>query len=199
LKTIVIGTGNKHKVHEIAPVLLQGGLPVTLKVASDYGHFDPDETGKTLEENAIIKASAAEKLSGEWSIADDTGLFVDALDGRPGIYAARYAGPGCSFADNVAKLLGELKDVPMVKRTALFACVIALCRPGHAPQLFRGECKGFIALEPSGSGGFGYDPVFKIFGLNKSFAEITTEEKNRLSHRSIATQMCRAELKKLLS
>ena len=199
MKTLVIGTGNKHKVGEIAPLLLKDGLPLTLKVASEYGPFDPDETGSTLEENALIKASAAQELSGEWALADDTGLFVDALDGRPGIYAARYAGPGCSFADNVAKLLGEMKDVPEARRTALFACVIALSRPGQAPQLFRGECKGYITLSPQGSGGFGYDPVFKVPGLNKSFAELSTAEKNAISHRSIATRACAAELKKLLS
>ncbi len=199
MKTIVIGTGNKHKVQEISPLLLEGGLPLQLKVASEYGPFDPDESGTTLEENALIKSQAAEKLSGEWSLSDDTGLFVDALDGRPGIYAARYAGPGCSFADNIAKLLRELSGVPEGRRTALFACVIALCRPGHAPLIFRGECKGYIALEAHGHGGFGYDPVFRIAGLNKTFAEISAEEKNRVSHRSIATVLCRTELKKLLS
>ena len=199
MKTIVIGTGNKHKVQEISPLLLEGGLPIQLKVASDYGAFDPEESGSTLEENAIIKARAAETLSGEWALSDDTGLFVDALDGRPGIYAARYAGPGCTFADNIAKLLRELSGVPIEKRTAMFACVIALCRPGHDPLLFRGECKGHIAVEAHGTGGFGYDPVFRIAGLNKTFAELTAAEKNRVSHRSLATVLCREALKKILA
>jgi XTP/dITP diphosphohydrolase len=190
-RILVLGTGNRHKVDEIAPLLRASGLAIELKVASDFGSFDPDETGSTLEENAIIKAQAALDLSGEWSLADDTGLFVDALGGRPGIYAARYAGPGCSFDDNIRKLLGELKDVPPEKRTASFACVIALCRPGKPPQTFRGECKGVIATERHGNSGFGYDPVFRISGLNKTFAELTPDEKNRVSHRSIATTLCR--------
>ncbi|HYF47861.1 MAG TPA: RdgB/HAM1 family non-canonical purine NTP pyrophosphatase [Planctomycetota bacterium] len=198
VRTIVIGTGNKHKVQEIAPLLLETGLPIELKPASDYGTFDPEETGTTLEENALIKARAALDLSGEWSISDDTGLEVDALGGRPGIYAARYAGEGCSFDDNINKLLGELKGVPLEKRTAKFASVIALCRPGQPPQYFRGECNGFINVERRGTGGFGYDPIFMITSLNKSFAELTTAEKNTVSHRSIAVKKCRAELERLI-
>lgn len=196
MRTLVLGTGNKHKVHEIAPLL--AGLPVMVKAAGEYGPFDPDESGSTLEENALIKSRAALDLSKEWSISDDTGLFIDALDGRPGIYAARYAGVGCSFADNIRKVLGELQGVPLEKRTASFACVIALCRPGQEPLTFRGECKGHISLAERGNGGFGYDPIFVIDELQKSFAELTTEEKNRVSHRSIATKACRAALEKLL-
>src|SRR5207244_533738 len=112
-------------------------LNVELRAASEYGNFDPDESGATLEENALIKAREALRLSGEWSVADDTGLFVDALDGRPGIYAARYAGPGCTFDDNIKKLLSELDSVPEDKRGARFSCVIALCRPHCEPLTFR--------------------------------------------------------------
>jgi XTP/dITP diphosphohydrolase len=196
MRTLVLGTGNKHKVQEIAPLL--AGLPLTVKAAGEYGPFDPDETGSTLEENALIKARAARALSGEWSISDDTGLFIDALDGRPGIYAARYAGPNCSFADNIRKVLVELDGVPLEKRTATFACVIALCRAGEEDLLFRGECKGRIALAERGAGGFGYDPVFVIDNLQKSFAELGTEEKNTISHRAIATRLCRQALESLL-
>jgi len=196
MRTLVLGTGNKHKVQEIAPLL--GGLPVTVKAAGEYGPFDPDESGATLEANSLIKANAALGLSSEWSISDDTGLFIDALDGRPGIYAARYAGEGCSFADNIRKVLKEMQGVPFEKRTALFACVITLCRPGHAPLHFRGECKGRIWEQERGTGGFGYDPIFVIDELQKSFAELTTEEKNRVSHRAIAVKQCRAALEKLL-
>src|SRR5689334_17276656 len=113
-RVIVLGTGNKHKVAEIAPLL--SDLNIELRAASDYGHFDPEESGSTLEENALIKARAAMMLSNEWSISDDTGLFVDALNGRPGIYAARYAGPGCTFEDNIRKLLNDLDGVPDEKR-----------------------------------------------------------------------------------
>ncbi|HYG75110.1 MAG TPA: RdgB/HAM1 family non-canonical purine NTP pyrophosphatase [Planctomycetota bacterium] len=196
MRTVVIGTGNKHKVQEISPLL--SGLPITLKAAGEYGPFDPVEDGSTLEENAIIKAKAALKLSGEWSISDDTGLYIDALDGRPGIYAARYAGEGCSFADNINKVLREMQGVPLEKRIAKFACVIALCRTGCEPVTFRGECSGWIRTEPRGGGGFGYDPIFVISGLEKTFAELTAQEKNTVSHRSIATKLCRAALEKLL-
>lgn len=197
-RILVIGTGNKHKVEEIAPLLLESGMPLELKTADSYGPFSPEETGGNLEENALIKARAAMNMSGEWALADDTGLFVDALDGRPGIYAARYAGEGCSFADNIRKLLGEMEGIPHHKRTATFRCAIALCRPGHEPRIFRGECMGWIKESPSGVGGFGYDPVFVVGELSKTFAELTAIEKNKVSHRSIAVNLCRLELDTLL-
>lgn len=195
MQTIVIGTGNPHKVQEIAPLL--AGLDVKLRAAGEYGPFNPVEDGGTLEANAIIKARAAMELSKEWAISDDTGLEIDALGGRPGIYAARYAGEGCTFADNIRKVLREMEGVPIEKRTAKFACVIALCRPGHEPQTFRGECKGWIRTEPRGSGGFGYDPIFVISGIEKTFAELSAEEKNTISHRAIATKLCRKAIEEL--
>jgi XTP/dITP diphosphohydrolase len=198
LRTLVLGTGNPHKVKEIEPLLQSPGLPIAVKTASSYGAFDPDESGSTLEENAIIKAEAAMNLSREWAIADDTGLFIDALDGRPGIYAARYAGEHCSFADNIRKVLSEMRGVPEDRRSATFACVIALCRPGEKPLTFRGECKGAMTSVERGAGGFGYDPIFLVAGLNKTFAELSAEEKNRRSHRSIATRLCREKLEQLL-
>jgi XTP/dITP diphosphohydrolase len=197
-RTLVIGTGNLHKVQEIAPLLLETGLTLDLRPASEFGKFDPAETGLTLEENARIKAHAAMELSNQWSLSDDTGLFIDALDGRPGIYAARYAGEGCSFEDNIQKVLKELHGVPISKRGAVFRSVIALCRPHEPPLYFKGECLGFISIERRGSGGFGYDPIFTISGLNKSFAELSLIEKNTVSHRSIAVKKCRATLEKLL-
>jgi len=196
MRTLVIGTGNKHKVQEIAPLL--GGLNVNLRAAGEFGPFNPVEDGNTLEENALIKARAAYQMSHEWSISDDTGLEIDALNGRPGIYAARYAGEGCSFEDNIYKVLREMKGVPIKKRTAKFACVIALCIPGQKAQTFRGECKGWIRTDRRGNGGFGYDPIFVISGLEKTFAELTTEEKNTISHRAIATKKCRDALAALL-
>ena len=198
-KIIVMGTGNAHKVAEIAPLINAAGLDIDLRAASLYGEFDPDECGATLEENAIIKARAAMALSGEWALSDDTGLFVDALDGRPGIYAARYAGPGCSFDDNIRKMLGEMSGVPEGKRGATFSCVIALCRPGLEPLTFRGDCCGRILEARRGVGGFGYDPIFIIDGIEKSFAELNTAEKNVVSHRAIAVKKCREVLKKLLN
>lgn len=198
-KTLVLGTGNKHKAAEMAPLLNDGVLHLDLRAAGSYGPFDPVEDGSTLEENAIIKARAAVALTNEWSIADDTGLFVDALNGRPGIYAARYAGIGCSFEDNIRKLLGELEGIPLAQRGATFSCAIALCRPECEPVIFGGDCRGHIALRPSGEGGFGYDPVFVVDAVNKSFAQMTTEEKNTISHRAIAVTKCREALKILLA
>ena len=193
---LVVGTNNRHKLSEIGPYL--DGLNLELKLAATFGPFDPDENGSTLEENALIKARAAMELSGQWSIADDTGLEVDALDGRPGIHAARYAGEACNFEDNIRKLLGELSGVPDERRTAQFVCVIALCRPGCEPLTVRGCCDGRILNERRGSGGFGYDPVFGIDALGKSFAELTRDEKNRISHRGRAVRLIREKLVELL-
>jgi XTP/dITP diphosphohydrolase len=196
-RTLVIGTGNRHKVSEIAPLL--AGLDLTLKAAGDYGPFHPEENGATAEANAIIKARAAMELSCEWAIADDTALEIDALGGQPGIYAARYAGPECDFNRNIEKVLCELDGVPNARRAARFVCVIALCRPGHEPQLFRGECPGRIATARRGASGFGYDPIFVIDALKKTFAELSAEEKNRISHRALATFQLRSALERLLA
>jgi XTP/dITP diphosphohydrolase len=196
-RTLVLGTGNPHKVQEIAPLL--SGLDLDLRAAGSYGPFDPVEDGETLEANALLKARAALDLSGAWSIADDTGLFVDALDGQPGIYAARYAGPGCTFADNVRKLLKELQGVPPKRRTATFICVIALCRPDGQEEIFRGEIGGRILDAPRGAQGFGYDPVFApVDGDGRCFAEYPADEKNAVSHRGQATRQLRARLAELL-
>jgi XTP/dITP diphosphohydrolase len=195
-RILVLGTGNRHKLGEIEPLLT--GLDLNLKAAGEYGAFNPVEDASTLQENAVIKAEAALKLSGEWSFADDTGLEVDAIGGRPGVHAARYAGPDCNPSKNIDKLLGELKNVPHEKRTARFVCVIAFCRSGIPPQTFRGTCAGHILTERRGTGGFGYDPVFLVGGLEKSFAEMSMDEKNRLSHRACAVKLFRTELVKLV-
>lgn len=195
-RILILGTGNKHKVQEIAPLL--AGLPLTLRAAGDYGPFHPDENAATAEANALIKARAAMELTGEWAIADDTGLDIAALGGRPGIYAARYAGPECNFDNNIRKVLQELDDVPDEKRTATFYCVIALCRPGHEPQIFRGECHGRITTERRGAGGFGYDPVFFVDNAGKTFAELPADVKNSISHRALAVKACRRALETLL-
>jgi XTP/dITP diphosphohydrolase len=120
------------------------------------------------------------------------------LGGRPGIHAARYAGPECDFAKNIAKLLCELDGVPAERRTARFVCVISFCRPGEPSQVFRATCPGRILTESHGTGGFGYDPVFQMEGMEKTFAELSRDEKNRLSHRALAVRLLRTELVKLL-
>ena len=148
---------------------------------------DVEETGTTLEENARIKASALADALGLLAVADDTGLEVDALDGRPGVYSARYAGEHASYADNVAKLLHELEGVPAAPRAARFATVAIARRPDGHEVVTRGEVEGVIAAAPRGSGGFGYDPVFvPAEGDGRSFAEMTAAEKHAVSHRGRA-------------
>lgn len=142
------------------------------------------ETEDTLEGNARLKALAAARGSGLWSVADDSGLFVEALGGAPGVHSARYA-PGTD-ADRVAALLRAMEQVPDGARTAAFRCVLALASPQGVVQLARGECQGSILRAPRGSGGFGYDPVFLVPELRRTMAELTLEEKGRLSHRARA-------------
>lgn len=186
MKKLVIATHNKGKFPEIVSKL--EGLPFLFKNLSDMGYksgFDIDEPGKTFEGNAIIKAMTIGKQTGEISLADDAGLCVDALDGRPGVWSARYA-PG-SDEDRYRKLLGELETVPKEKRTARFISVIAVYDPSNDKVfLSEGTCEGIIAQEPKGENGFGYDPIFVSKETNRYMAEMTTEEKNEISHRGKA-------------
>ena len=178
--TFVIATGNPHKLAEIRRILTPLGIDaISQKEAGVF--LEPEENGTTFEENALIKAKAVSEATGLPAIADDSGLCVDALDGRPGLYSARYAGENATDGEKIAKLLGELDGVS--DRKAKF--VSAICCYFSADDHFcvRGECHGTIALAPSGSGGFGYDPVFTVDGLDKTFASLTGEEKDRVSHR----------------
>ena len=187
---IVFATGNRHKVEEAAQIL---GPEFVLRTPAELGITeDIPETSDTLEGNALQKAEYVYKKTGLPCFSDDTGLFVDALGGAPGVLSARYAGPGKKTEDNVRKLLSELKDVPVEKddrrqRTARFRCVVAyVSDKGH--ELFEGRVEGEIAGAPSGKDGFGYDPVFlpEKYGLTKTFAELTHEQKNAVSHRGEA-------------
>jgi len=190
MQKIVLATNNRHKTEEIRAILK--GLPFEILTASDFPDFpDPDETGDTLEENARIKAVAIHEATGLWSLADDSGLEVDALDGAPGVISARFAGPGCTFEDNNRKLLELLRDVPDDQRGARFRCVAALAKSGDDVTLFSGEIRGTITREIRGVGGFGYDPVFYVPELGCTFAEASAEAKNRLSHRGRAFGMVR--------
>lgn len=180
MKKIVLGTSNPHKLKEIKEILNHSDIEFSL-VPTD---FDPIEDGKTFEENSYIKSSAAAKLTNSYALADDTGLCVDALDGRPGLYSARYAP---TQKEKIEKLLDELKEIPKEKRTAKFVCTMVLTSPeGHKLHSVTGEIKGLITQLPEGVNGFGYDPVFFIPELNKTMAELTIEEKNTLSHRAKA-------------
>jgi XTP/dITP diphosphohydrolase len=181
---VLIASKNPHKIEEMSAILTGSGIRV--RSALDFPELpEVEETGVTLEENAVLKAESVFRISGLACLADDTGLEVDALNGNPGVYSARYAGYGASYNENVEKLLNELKDVPSDLRTARFRTVIAL-RTKNAIQVFHGVCEGRILNVTAGSGGFGYDPVFMPHGYAESFAQIDATEKNRISHRGVA-------------
>lgn len=185
---IVIATGNRHKVEELNRLLMpeDGGeyTFISMKDAGFGGNIVED--ADTFEGNALIKAKAVCEATGLVAVADDSGLCVDALDGAPGVFSARYAGEPCDDAKNNAKLLEELKNVPFEKRTARFCCVIAAAFPDGRTVTARGDCPGVIAFERKGSGDFGYDPIFYYPPFDKTFAEMTSDEKNSVSHRGKA-------------
>lgn len=182
MKTIVMASGNAGKIREIASLLRD--LDVEVVPQSAFNIPDAEETGTTFEENVIIKAQHAVALSGLPAIADDSGLVVDALDGRPGVYSARYAGADASDDDNVDKLLRELDGV--TQRSAAFHCVACFLEPSAKPVLASGIWRGEILRERRGDGGFGYDPVFLDVASGKASAELSPDEKNARSHRGQA-------------
>lgn len=184
---IVIATGNRHKVEELNRLLNCGIGEYTFISMRDAG-FDGKiiEDADTFEGNALIKAKAVCKATGLVAIADDSGLCVDALGGAPGVFSARYAGEPCSDAANNKKLLEELGNTPFEKRTARFCCVIAAAFPDGRTLTAYGDCPGVIAFEKRGSGDFGYDPIFYYPPFDKTFAEMTGDEKNSISHRGVA-------------
>lgn len=184
-KRIILASNNKNKLREIKEILTPLGYEVISQKEAGID-IEAEETGKTFKENACLKAQAIYQLSRTAVIADDSGLEVDYLNGAPGVYSHRYAGEGASDADRYNKLLSELKDIPDEKRGAAFVCVICFIDEKGAEQYARGECRGKIGYEPKGENGFGYDPVF-IYG-NKSFAEISPDEKNKISHRAKALE-----------
>ncbi|MBQ9468513.1 MAG: XTP/dITP diphosphatase [Clostridia bacterium] len=183
---LLIATGNAHKVREISEILLRDiGPGVEVLSLHDVG-FEGEivEDGTTFEENALIKARAG-AATGHICMADDSGLSVDALGGAPGVYSARYAGEPADYERNNDKLLSELRGLPPEKRGARFVSAVALVFPGRQAEFtVRGECPGRILKERHGKGGFGYDPLFFYEPLSKTFAELSPEEKNRVSHRA---------------
>ncbi|MGH9264528.1 MAG: RdgB/HAM1 family non-canonical purine NTP pyrophosphatase [Acidimicrobiales bacterium] len=187
---LVLATANPDKARELAALL--DGFDVALRPA---GLPDVEETEDTLEGNARLKAAAVMEATGELAVADDTGLEVDALDGRPGVWAARYAGPGATYADNVAKLLYELAGVPPGTRTARFRTVAVALFPDGREIVAEGVVDGTIAESPRGEAGFGYDPVFVPEGGDgRTFAQMTPKEKAELSHRARALRRLSAML-----
>ena len=185
---VILASKNPHKLTELSAILSQHGFEIALE--SEYGlDIDVDETGTTFEENSLLKAEAVMKASGLPVLADDSGLMVDALDGAPGVYSARY-GHKSSDGERTAFLLENMKDVPDGKRTAKFVCVITCLWPDGRKIVARGECPGVITRD--GENGFGYDPVFYLPELGMTYAELPSEQKNAISHRARALQdFCR--------
>ena len=182
--TFVLATANTHKADEMRSVLAEVGIDV---VARPVTVPDVAETSDTLEGNALLKAHAICVASGQPAIADDTGLFVEALGGEPGVHSARYAGPSAIDADNVRKLLSELSEVDRADRGAQFRTVIAVAYPDGSALTVEGSLDGWIVDEPRGERGFGYDPVFASAELGgRTLAEVTADEKNSVSHRARA-------------
>lgn len=193
MKTYLLASKNAHKAEEIKNIL---GSDYCVLTQTDAGlaHLDVVEDGDTFEANAIKKAETIMKASGKATIADDSGLCVDALDGAPGIYTARYAGENATDGENIQKLLTALQDVPQMKRTARFVCVIAVAEPGKETRVYRGTCEGRITFAPCGQSGFGYDPIFYDEKYACTLAEMEPAIKNAISHRSAALrQLAEAE------
>lgn len=154
-----------------------------ITLADFAGAPEPEETGHTYAANACIKAESAAKFTEEWAIADDAGLEIDALDGAPGLYSKRFGGEALAFPEKMGRVLSLLENVPEAERGARFRCAVALARPGCATEDFEAICEGRIAKEPSGVGGFGYDPIFYLPELGRTMAELTPGEKHAVSHR----------------
>ena len=187
---LVLATNNEDKIREIKHLL--DDLPVTVLTRDDFLEFpDVEETGATLEENALLKASTIAKFCNLPALADDSGLEVDALNGAPGVYSSRYAGEDATYADNNRKLIQRLQGLPREKRTARFRCVIAIDWADGAKDTIEGVAEGYITEDTAGREGFGYDPVFFYPPEGKRFSEMTLEEKNLVSHRGRALQKAR--------
>ncbi len=187
---LLIATGNPGKVREYDELL--SGLPVSCIGPADLGiNLEVDESGSTYEQNAVIKAVAFAQASGLVTLADDSGLEVEALDGRPGIHSARYGGPGLSDTNRWQRLLEELSNVPWEGRTARFRCVIAVATPDAHVTTVSGACEGIIAFGAAGESGFGYDPIFYLPDQACTMAEIPARLKNQISHRGRAASAVR--------
>ena len=197
-RRIILSTGNVHKINEIKGILKDMPFEVISKNDLGYEELDVVEDGSTLEENALKKAKELHKLTRGIVIADDTGLYVDALNGEPGVYSARYAGQDASYTDNNKLLLSKLSDVPLDKRTAHFKTVIAVKFEDGSQLTAEGICKGHIAFQERGKRGFGYDPLFVPEGTKTTFSEMSEEEKNKISHRSKALKCLKNKLEEVI-
>jgi XTP/dITP diphosphohydrolase len=192
---LILGTRNRKKREEIVEIL--GGLGIEFGDLSNRPDIpDVEETGSTFEENARLKATGYARATGQWTLAEDSGLVVPGLNGRPGVYSARYAGTQGDDAANNARLLAELAPLPEDRRSAYYVCVAALADPtGNVKALSEGRCHGVIIAEPHGTGGFGYDPLFLLPEFRKTFGELSARVKHALSHRSRALGRLRPALR----
>ena len=206
---LVIGTRNLKKREELVELLSREWpchLPLKLQGIEDYPDLpEVEEDGETFQENAIKKATTVAKLTGEWAVAEDSGLEVDALGGAPGVRSARYAGevtgprpPEAAYKENNLKLLKAMKGIPPERRTARFRCVIALASPEGLLFVVEGQCEGLVSQEARGEQGFGYDPVFYLPGYGKTFAELGPAVKNQVSHRAQALKKFRERLREFI-
>lgn len=196
---LILASSNKDKAREIAEILSDTPFVVTTMKEEGY---DPDivEDGNTFEENALIKARTVHALAkGAYVMADDSGLCIDALDGAPGIYSARFCGEDSTYPEKFAKIFEMLKDVPEEKRTAKFVCSIAVVRPDGSEFTVRGEVCGVLHEKPMGDGGFGYDPIFYVPEFGMTTAQMTKEQKNAISHRGNALRAMAGKLKEELN
>jgi XTP/dITP diphosphohydrolase len=214
---LILATRNQHKIEEIKKILSEAdeeklarsGDQASTNIATqkleiltlrDFPNVpEVEETGKTMKENAILKAKAVYSTTGIPALADDSGLEVDALKGAPGVVSARFAGQGCTYKDNNVKLLGLLKGIPEENREATFRCVVALALNQNDVRIVEGKVRGVITDKEIGENGFGYDPVFYCPELGKTFAQLTQDEKNIVSHRGIAFRKAKELIKKLMT
>ncbi len=196
MKSVIIATKNKGKAKEFERLFSKHDMEV--KTLIDFPDVpDIEETGETFEENAIIKAEAIAELSGSYVVADDSGLVIDALDGRPGVFSARYAGAEKNDEDNIDKVLSEMNGVTEKDRTARFYCALAMAGPDFETFTVNGTCEGLILNERRGSEGFGYDPIFFLRSEGKTMAEMSPARKNELSHRAAAMKNLEPYIEKL--
>lgn len=197
MKEVLIATNNEGKKRDFEALFNPFGIHVLTLKDLDTS-IDVEETGHTFEENAILKAETVARLLNKTVIADDSGLEIDALDGAPGVYSARYAGEKSTDDENIDKALVELRDISKENRTARFRCVLAVAGPSIETAVYSGSCEGKIAMERHGENGFGYDPIFYVPSKKRTMAELTAIEKSEISHRGIALRKLQGELKTII-
>lgn len=194
---LVVATRNQKKLRELRELLAD--MPVAIRLISEFPDApDVEETGRTFAENAELKARSAAESTGHIALADDSGLEIDALVGKPGVMSNRFAGPDASDRDKYELILNLMKGIPDEDRTARFRAAVAIATPEGEVVIVEGKCEGVIAHGPSGEGGFGYDPIFYIPALSKTMAQLDSGEKNRISHRGEALRAAKTVLRELL-